>query len=330
MLLFACKRQHHAVTRSFYYWKTIYNLTPYEQSKLDSLSTHRIYLRLFDVDWDEPMQRPMPVAVVRTVQLDKHFEYIPVVFITQKVLQHRADSSLPSLSQNIASYITTLCNHAGITPKEIQIDCDWTANTKNIYFKLLTLLKQQPIFSTATISCTIRLNQVKYISSSGIPPVSRGMLMCYSMGNLKTVGDVNSILTATEAKKYLQHISTYPIPLDIALPLFNWCVLFRKNEFAGILHDVQPEEVSSSSLFTLEKQNLYRCVKDISFHGYNLHKDDIIRLEQPAYDDILSIADYTAHNDTNHHLNIAFFAADSITLNKYSTHELETVYNLYR
>ena len=46
-LFSACKKEPNT---SFYYWKTQYSISPYEQNYLDSLNVEKLYVRFFDVD----------------------------------------------------------------------------------------------------------------------------------------------------------------------------------------------------------------------------------------------------------------------------------------
>lgn len=326
----SCAKKHHDVTRGFYYWKTVYKPSPFELATLHQLSVRKLYVRFFDVDENNVAGRPFPVAPVRMTTTDSGFNYVPVVFITQKAIISLNDSSVQQLAQNICALTEKICAQSGITPGEVQIDCDWTSGTKNKYFTLLTLLKEQPFMKGKTLSCTIRLNQVKYQVHNGIPPADRGLVMCYSMGTLKKFGPANSILEAEEAKDYLKHLNTYPMPLDIALPIFEWCVLFRDRQYKGILHDVTTASVMHSPLFRLKEHNLYTCSYDTVWQGYRFSVNDVIRVETPSYEDILTVAKYSSRQINNASLNVVFFDCDSITLNKFSGNELETIYNSYR
>jgi len=322
--------KHHNVARGFYYWKTIYNPTAFERGKLHQMGVQKIYLRLFDVDQDAGAQEAVPVGVVRIKDADTTFKHVPVVFITQKALALLNDATIKTMARNICHLADVLCGQAGIMPGELQIDCDWTSNNKEKYFFLLRTIRQQPWMKGKELSCTIRLHQVKYRAGSGIPPVDRGVVMCYAMGDLKKPGAHNSILDAGGARDYLQHIDAYPVSLDIALPLFEWCVLFRAKEFKGILHDIQADMVKNSPLFKQQEDNLYIAQQDSMWQGYEFKTGDIVRLEQPAYKDVLDVAGYSAKRIRNADMNVIFFDCDSITLKKFSTDGLETIYKRYR
>jgi len=331
LFLCSCNQRHHLVTKGFYYWKTIYKPTSFEVNTLHEMRAQKMYLRLFDVDWDMKAMQTVPVAPIQLpAHVDTSIDYVPVVFITQNVLAQMQEKDAGKLAAQINGFVKSLSDASGIHPSELQIDCDWTATTKTVYFLLLKELKAQPFFKGKTLSCTIRLHQVKYFVSSGIPPVDKGMLMCYSMGDLKKYGNLNSILNVVEADKYLANIDKYPLPLDIALPLFQWCVLFHEQQFSGILHDISPVMVINNSLFKQKQGDLYACTRDTVWNGYSLTANDVIRVESVPFNDLVDIAWFTSKRLKEQELNVVFFSCDSITLSKYSTNELETVYNTFR
>ena len=318
------------VTRAFYYWKTVYKPTQYEQQRLNELKAQHIYLRLCDMDWNHQTGEPYPLAVVRIPNtIPSTTTIIPVVFVTQATLNNVARNKVHDLSLRIASIIQTICSEASINPTEVQIDCDWTSTNKTTYFALLRALKQHPYMAGKLLSCTIRMHQIKYTTSSGIPPADKGLIMCYNMGNTRKPGNHNSILDTKTAQQYLGGIGSYPLPLDVALPLFSWTLQFRDTRFVGIMRDVSPEMVKNSSLFELKNKNEYACLKDTTWSGYELRTGDRLRTESVPPIDLEKIAAYTARLLKNTEINIIFFSSDSLTLSKYHTNELETVYNTY-
>ncbi len=298
---------------------------------LHQLHCSRMYIRFFDVDWDTKNNTAMPVATVRMPQQkNTALAYVPVIFITQNALKNISDSSIHALALNIAELTQQLCSASGVYPPEIQVDCDWIGSMREKYFLLLQQLKLQPYFRNKALSCTIRMHQVKYVQQSGVPPVDKGLLMCYNMGDLKKYDTRNSILDVEEAKAYLGKLNSYPLPLDVALPLFRWCLLFREGRFKGILRDIQPEEIGSNSLFSRQQTNVYRCTRDTLYKGYFLKEGDMLRTEAPSAAALTAMAAYTANRIRNKEMNVVFFDCDSIILSKYSTDELEKVFSAYK
>ena len=327
-VFFSCneKSELRKIEPSFYYWKSVLSLTDFEKQKLDSLKVKTIYLKFFDVDWDEQTRQPKPVAKLQATnyRLQAGFQIIPTVFITNECIQKIDSSQIAALAKNIYALILEIkqANHFDSIP-EIQIDCDWTQASKDKYFLLLNNLKQQT--TNYKLSATIRLHQIKFLSKTGIPPVDRGLLMCYNMGNLKNPATKNSILETTELKKYIGNLATYPLPLDVAFPLFNWKVLYRNNIYTGLIQGL-PDNAFSSA-FCSKTGNRYLVLKDTLLQGYDLHKGDLIRDEQSNIKEVLAAADEISRHLKNTRLRVSLYHLDSVILSKYSTHELESIYN---
>ena len=189
--------------RSFYYWKTVFELTPKERQTLINLSIQKLYVKFFDIDWDTEKQLAQPVAKsIFSQGPPSGITITPVVFITQEPLHYLSTKGLDSLAINLAALLSAIAitNHLSLS-NEIQLDCDWTQNTGKAYFYLITKLKEQVFFKNKVVSATIRLHQLKYISQNGVPPVNKGLLMCYNMGDLRYPQTKNSIIDEGELKK---------------------------------------------------------------------------------------------------------------------------------
>jgi hypothetical protein len=318
--------QPRQIEPSFYYWKSVLYLTNFEKQKLNSLKVKTIYLKFFDVDWDEATRKPLPVAKLQASrdQLQGGFTIIPVVFITNECIQRIDTSQVKQLAENIYNLILEIKQANGFDSiPEIQIDCDWTEATKEKYFLLLNNLKPQS--TNQKLSATIRLHQIKFLSKTGVPPVDRGLLMCYNMGNLKNPATNNSILETEEIKKYTGNLSRYPLPLDVAFPLFNWKVLYHNNIYSGLIQGL-PDAVFSNS-FCSKSGNRYQVLKDTLLQGYDLKKGDMLRDEQSDIKEVLASAAEISRHLKNTPLRVSLYHLDSVILSKYSTHELESIYN---
>jgi hypothetical protein len=333
ILFFSCneKIKDRQVERSFYYWKSVFKLSDFEQQRLDSLKVKTIYIKFFDVDWNGASNSAVPVAKLQNTgyQLPKNIKVIPTVFITNECIKKSDSSQTQKLANDIYSLIQQIITANEFNAiAEIQIDCDWTATTKEKYFQLLKVIKKLWANTAIPVSATIRLHQIKFLSKTGVPPVDKGLLMCYNMGNLKNPATKNSILETEELKKYLGNLSDYPLPLDVALPLFNWKVLFRNNTYTGLIESL-PNDIFTSD-FTVKKENRFELLQDTLLQGYDLKKGDILRSEQSDYSEILSAAGEINKRLKNTQPRVSLYHLDSVILNKYTLHELETIYNSLR
>jgi hypothetical protein len=335
--LFSCKQQKESreIEPAFYYWKSVLSLNSFEKERLDSLRVETIYLKFFDVAWNEAAQAPMPVAKLSVDEPSiaslrasntNNFAYqiIPVIFITNECIQKLDTSQIKKLADNISDLTFKLIDRNAFHDiPEIQFDCDWSQSTKDKYFKLIERFRKR--FAHTPISATIRLHQVKYMNRTGVPPVERGLLMCYNMGNLKDPSTKNSILETTELERYIGGLSGYPLPLDIALPLFSWKVIYRNNVYAGLLQQLADTALNSG--IAVRTGNRFRILADTVLSGYELKKGDILRDEQSIPGEINSTVQLVKKHLKNTRLRVSLYHLDSVILSKYPTHVLESFYN---
>lgn len=332
LLMAACHQPTHRgkVTPAFYYWKQTWTGNPQEQRYVDQLPAKRLYIKLFDVDLDEVTKAPVPIAIFRkTAPLPANVDIVPVVFLMNEVWV-KADSTLAG---NVARLIAGLCDSIpGARIPEIQLDCDWTQGTRDAYFSFIRQIKQTPFFRQRRISATIRMYQVKYTTRAGIPPVDKGLLMCYNMGDLRKPGTHNSILDPEVMDSYLgdSRVTEYPLPLDIALPLFEWSVLFRRDVgYAGILRNVGAPELRNAKLFAPGPSNLYTVLQDTILNGYPLTKGSVIRRETSDPAALTAAAKLVAKQLQTKDPFIIFYHLDSLTLEKYPLNELQEIIRLF-
>jgi hypothetical protein len=326
----ACNRSEkhspRTVNHAFYYWKSNFRLSAYEKSKADSLNIDTLYVKFFDVDWDEATRQPIPKAVV-SFKEKPAFAIIPAVFITNESLQQMDVGKANWLAGKIVTLVQGLITKENLPqPSEIQIDCDWSASTKEKYFALLQQVKA--LLPGITLSATIRLYQTKYHRKAGVPPVDKGLLMCYNMGNLKDVTAGNSIIEVAELKKYIDNLDNYPLPLDVALPVFNWQVWFGKDGYKGIIRD-WPWDFAGDRLF-VKNGNKLTVQADTLLNGYDLKKGDVIRLETSDGKEVLAAAQLVSGRLKNTCCRVSLYHLDSLLLSKYSTNELESIFNCLR
>ncbi len=324
---------HHpkTINTSFYYWKTIYKTNTTEAAYLHHFNTHKLYVRIMDVNMDDDGTTPIPISpVIFKGKIPDTVQIVPVVFIVNDVLKTLDTPKLNDLANKIILFVNSKVEQAGKKRfNELQIDCDWTATTRDSYFYLLNRLKLNPVLKHKILSATLRLHQLKNQRSSGIPPVNRVMLMCYNMGNLRRYGHQNSILDISELKKYANdNIGRYPMPTDIGLPLFKWAVAFRDQEYLGISKRIKKVNLIDKNQFIFIANNIYKAAKDLPEFGLN--KADEVRWEDISMPDLEAAASYLSPLIKTDSVNIIYFHLDETIVKSYSYHDLETVSNLLR
>ena len=323
----SCKNNN-AVPQSFYYWKTVFRLNECERTVLTNNHIDRIYIRYFDVKTVDGT--PMPISTISfRDSIPYGLQVIPVVFIVNRMFDDVPFDSIASLADHICTRIGQINKEHGIkSVPEVQIDCDWTPSTKDKYFFLLGAIQGHPFLKDKLLSVTLRLHQAKYRKQTGIPPVRKVTLMCYNMGKLTQYGDHNSILDANETQLYMRGLSIYPLPADIALPLFCWGVCFdEQRQYRGLINGLCHEDLDKP-YFQKVAGTTYRSDTSLQLKGAFIRKGDHIRLEEPSINDIEEVARMISDRIESPN-SIIWYHLDSILLRKHPGPELQKVANLF-
>ncbi len=282
----ACTIDKKAPEQAFYYWRSEVQLTQAEEAYLSGLQVERLYVKYFDVDWSEK-EGAVPVSTVQWGQGNwRKFEIVPVVFLTNRIWTLGANPY--DLAQKILQRTYDL-HPDGMLLKEVQIDCDWTNNTRDAYFAFLETLRVALTTEGFQLSVTLRLHQFADPAGTGIPPVDRVMLMCYNTGDVSDSRTNNSILEETDIAPYLKSSEAYPIPLDVVLPLFRWTAVYRDGKLAHLIHGLDDPALVDTAHFNIDPGHRYIAKNDTYVDGYLLYAGDTLRTEAVTKDKLASV-----------------------------------------
>jgi hypothetical protein len=316
--------------RAFYYWKSSFEWQATDSDFLQELKVNKLYVKYFDVKWEEGMKQIVPVARIDFKDSLPKLPIVPVVFITNESLQKLADSLVSDLAEKILSKIEGMnLKNDSLKVTEIQIDCDWTDSTKERYFRLLTYLKQQLDKKSILLSATIRLHQVKYHQKRGVPLIEKGLLMCYNMDSPKKINTKNSIFNLALAKNYLQNLDDYPLKLDVALPLFYWGAIFRQGNFKGLINSLKMTDLTNNTSFEKVDENLFRAVADTYLKNTEIYTDDLVRVEESNLAEVEKLASYLADNLQNKKPTVILFHYDKSIVESYQQEEILQVFEAF-
>ncbi|WP_055445805.1 hypothetical protein [Lacinutrix mariniflava] len=278
VLFFSCQEKA-SKKASFYHWKTKAVFSKQYETAINIAQSNAIYLHYFDIESTQKSNWQsdgvFPTYVLQDVAKQyKDFKIIPVVFISNKIFKTK-DLNINSLSNRIKTLINQISQkHFNKKITEIQIDCDWTESSKNAYFKLLESLNTE-----YSINATIRLHQIKFKDKTGVPPVQSGTLMVYNIGDLKDQKQ-NSILENNIVKQYINPESTYPLKLNIALPLFSQTVVFNNDNQIKLIKDSDRSVLESDFHFKKVDKTNFQVVKDTLYKGFYLSKGYNLKIEE--------------------------------------------------
>lgn len=329
-LFLACNRKETEITPAFYYWKTTFDIPPALHSFINDLKIKKLYLRFFDVDWNNDEKKAAPIGIIHfNAPPDPSLAIVPVVYITNRTMEKVTGYEIQLLAQQIFDQVRSIANQQKIAFSELQLDCDWTEKSKENYFQLITSLKERLHASGKLISVTVRLHQVKYPMRSGVPNVDRAMLMFYNMGKLQTANSKNSIYNEVDAGKYTVAIKNYPLKLDVVLPCFSWAIHSRDTKVIGLLPKLMEKDFNLIN-FTLTGENTYKVNEPLFFQGEYLMKNDLLKLETITPELLLKNARQLSENIKIEERTVALFDLDSINVMRYEKENFEEAYNCFR
>ena len=322
----ACQTNKESVTEfGFYHWQTELELSEIEKNTLNSLDAKQLYVKYFDIDWKD--NQPVPLAMLRVSNWDlEDLGIVPCVFITNRTMANIAPADIPALAKNIHIKITEIgYSFPEKAIREIQIDCDWSQQTRANYFQLLEELKQY-YPTDFIISATIRLHQIKYFDKTGVPPVDRGMLMYYNVGDVDDLETENSILDIEIAQNYLYNFDEYPLDLDVALPIFAWSIVFRDAKLVKIIHNLRAVDLMNDERFKSISNTRFEVQKSTYLDGYYLYKGDVIRTETIDLETLQKASVLLKEKLPKADRSIVFYHLDSLTVEQYKVEDLKNVW----
>jgi len=287
-----------------------------------------MYVRVFDVDWKGGQAVPLAQLQSETTLTDD-IEIIPTLFITNRTLRNILDEDIPRLANNIYDKIIEIKSINNWQVNEVQIDCDWSGQTKAKYFELLHQLQNRLGDIGAVVSVTIRLHQIKFYKQTGVPPVHRGMLMFYNMSDLENWATDNSILDLAEAKKFLVNFESYPLDLDVALPIFSWGVLFRNGKMIKLINNLAKAEIADTTRFTKLAPHRYEVKKSTYLQAHYLYEGDQIRLEWIEFQQLEEAARLLRDQIRNASMTVSFYHLDSTCIKQHTYEELEKILEVF-
>ncbi len=315
---------------AFYYWRTSWSPTPELLAGLAGNNVGRVYARFFDVDWDAATGAPAPVAPLRfDGAWPAGVEAVPVVYLTNEVfLRTRAPAALAA---RVWTKAAAMADAQGLKPKEIQVDCDWSDASRARYFAFVAALRKLAAARGVALSATIRLHQVKYARRTGVPPVDRGMLMFYNMGRLQAGSPRPSIYNAEDAAAYAASIARYPLPLDVALPVFSWLVHERDGRIVGLVENADATALDAAPGFALSEPGAYRARDSFFFRGNWLRRGDVLRVESmdPALTRAAAAQAAAGAGQGRAFGTVAFFALDEGRLKRYAPTDFKRILHAF-
>lgn len=323
MFLVSCSPKEKPVV-SFYYWKTNFSLSKSEKEAIDNNAVKKIYIRYFDIDLHPKTDDAIPVSPIHFPEKPNVNEIVPVVFIKNKVLL-KANLDVEKLAKQTFDFVNLINTQNKLSCNEIQIDCDWTLNSKANYLKFIEYFKQ---LSTKKISATIRLHQIKYFEKTDIPNVDSGVLMYYNMGTIG-VNTLNSIYDRDIAQRYIESLKKYPLRLNFALPIYSWGIHIRDNKVIGLRSKMSVLDLKNDAKFSLDSNANFVVTISNYRNGTFYKKGDRLKIEAISENDLKEMAADLSENTATQPKEIIFYDLDEFNLKNYEKTIFEQVVSCF-
>ncbi|TWI99979.1 hypothetical protein JN11_02395 [Mucilaginibacter frigoritolerans] len=321
-LVISCKKKKN-VTTAFYYWKSNFNLNVQQGDILKQTAHNTLYLRFFDVSWNDHYHNAFPNAIVNFSQQTNGLQITPVIFVTNKTFENIRSEAIDSLAIHCNALVNHIAQKQKINYKNIQIDCDWTLSTRDKYFSFLKSFKK---INQHFLEATIRLHQVKYKETTGIPPIDKGILMFYNMGKVNAnLQQPNSIYNNADAQKYISYIPQYPLQLDVALALFSWSVQIRDGKVIQIYGNIGEKELSNPINFK-QSGNAYCAKKSFFLNGIYIKENDNFKLEKIDLNMLtMAVKQLIPYLPPQKNRTIIYYELANLNLSKFNTQTLSQI-----
>lgn len=280
--------------RSVYYWSTTLNMDSVKTAFMRNYDISRMYIRYFDVVADQS-GRAVPNATLKfATDVPQGIDIVPTVFVMPECL--RQDRS--RLASLIVKRVVQMNETNDVyNVKEIQIDCDWTQSTRQLYAEFMQAMMRECLSRHLKLSSTIRLHQLAQTP----PPADRGVLMMYNTGDATDIRCHKPILDMHDAAPYLPRLNDYKLKLSTAYPIFTWRILFRGGRFVGFIHNDGEYPILPSDSIALRQPSAADIIEAVNVIGsrrpdanneiilFDLNNHNINRLKHKDYEKILNM-----------------------------------------
>ena len=311
--------------RAVYYWKTVFKLNNWERQFLERHNIRRIYLRVFDIHYsrdNDGTHRSVPIATTRFADtVPAGIEIVPTVFITKDAMKND-----PDFAEELYTRVKAMVKANNLGPtREIQLDCDFYSSQEESFTKLCRHVVELAHADSVLVSATLRLHQL----GNYTPPADRAALMLYNTESIHSNATSNSIITLKSVENYVNRKIACDIPVDIALPTYQWGVL-KPEWYPNWLQILHHSDYSDSTLYRQVSPNKYAVTSWHVLDGKCLYIGDTIRFERAEHEVVAAARDRVTSRVTSPgRPGVILYHLDSLNLSKYSSEQIEQLYSTH-
>lgn len=150
--------------------------------------------------------------------------------------------------------------------------------------------------------------------------------MCYNMKDPTSQKTDNSIGSAKEMAKYVNH-DDYPLKLDVALPIFKWMLAYRGEKFLGIVQEEYAD--LERDIFKKRDDTHYIFTKDIVLGETYYRNGDELRIERVSDAEMEKMISILKDNVDLEGSKVSFFSWNNSYLNDYGIKTISDFYEMF-
>ncbi len=323
----SCTSKQHPI--SFYHTRTGFALSGQEKQFLEATEPNtKVYIRAFDLLWNPNTQEEVQLSYMKIKPDSLQFikEVVLTVFIDNLVFEKIEKRDVIFLAARTALLLQRTRgqfeSNTKIVLNEVQVDCDWTAQTEEKYFRFLNYMRTETErFKYNKLSAAVRLNQVLYQGKFGVPPVDEAVLTFYDLTRKKD----DYVWNLRDSKQYKKALSSYSLHLDVLLPLSGWGIHQREDNLLNIITNLNKDQVEASTCCQKIGENQYEAIQNMYLNQTYLYVGDQIGLHPLDAQKLEDAADWLGENMPTDNYRIIYYSLDNKVLEKYSFEELQKV-----
>ena len=149
------------------------------------------------------------------------------------------------------------------------------------------------------------------------------------MGSISADGRC-SIYDRNVAQKYTGSLGSYPLPLDVALPIFTWGIQIRQNMVVHLLNKMNEGHFANDPHFKKMDDYRYLVVAPCFKGGYYFKQGDEVKIESISRSNLRQMVKDIAQSLKVHPQNLIFYDLDSVNIKQYEVEIYQKLANRMR
>jgi len=287
-----------------YDWETQAIWTPERKEYLSACKIKKLYIKCLETDGNEfiytQINGSLPTAMV----------IVPVIRLNSDYFLQCKEPMATQASRLFQEIVKFQHRYQLQAISEIQVDFDYTAKNREIYFSLLKSLK---LVSKDKISITMNLEKLK--EKQYLPPVDGAMLMLYDFGG-DALG-VPAIFDEGRLFSYQEALKNYPMPLRFAVATFSRTTLVRNHEAITTLQ-IDATMLRDDARVVFSGNNRYEVISSFDMAGVRLQQGDILVGDEANKATIEKSVQFIKTATQQENIEIVFFSLSNKMMQKFA------------